>query len=203
MRTLTVSGSGSAAAVPDAALLRVAAVHQAPTLVDALAGADSAARAMGEVARRHTDAADIATQSVNVWPAHDHEGRPAGFQARHGLTVRCADLDAAGALLGELAEVVGDRLQVDSVGTLVTDSSEAQAEARELAFLDARARASHLASLAAATLGAVESVVEGGSPYPRFAAQPAAAAGAAKLSVGLEPGQSEITATVTVTWQLV
>jgi uncharacterized protein YggE len=201
VRTLTVTGSGSAAAVPDAAVVRVAAVREATSLVDALAGADSAARVVGEVARRHVDAVDVATQSVNVWPAHDAKGRPSGFQARHGLTIRCADLETAGTLLGELAETLGDRLQVDSVSTLVTDSSQAQAEARELAFLDARARAEHLARLADAARGAVESVGEGGgagAPAVRFLAQDAA-----KLSVGLEPGQSEITATVTVTWQLV
>jgi uncharacterized protein YggE len=202
MRTLTVTGQGSAAEVPDAAVLRVSAVHRAGTLVDALAGADSAARAIGTVARRHTTPDDIATGSVNVWPAHDHKGNPAGFEARHSLTIRCADLVVAGLLLGELAGEIGNRLQVDGVGMVVTDPSEAQVEARELAFLDARERAEQLAGLAGATLGEVESLVEGsGTPYPRFAAQ--AAGGAAKLDLVLEPGQTEILSSLTVTWQLV
>ncbi|MCW2767155.1 MAG: hypothetical protein JWO11_3114 [Nocardioides sp.] len=201
MRTLSVTGLGSAAAVPDAAVLRVAAVHRGANLVDALAGADSGARVIGEVARRHTAPADIATRSLDVWPAHDNKGNPAGFEARHSLTIRCLDLAVAGLLLGELAGEVGNRLAVDGVGTVVTDPSDAQAEARELAFLDARSRAEHLATLAGATLGEVESVVEGsGTPFARFAAQ--AAGGAAKLDAALEPGQTEISATLTVTWQL-
>lgn len=203
MRTLTVTGQGSAVAVPDAAVLRVAAAHRAGSLVDALAGADSGARAIGVVARRHTAAVDIATGGVSVWPAHDDAGHPAGFEARHSLTIRCSDLDAGGRLLGDLAAEVGDRLQVDGVGLVVTDPTEAQAEARELAFLEARARAQHLAGLAGAALGQVESLTEGpvGGPYPRFAAL--AAGGPGGLDLALEPGQTEITAALTVTWQLV
>ena len=42
MRTLTVTGNGSATATPDTALIRLSAVHRARTFAEALAGAESA-----------------------------------------------------------------------------------------------------------------------------------------------------------------
>ncbi|HEX3930664.1 MAG TPA: hypothetical protein VHW64_08170 [Nocardioides sp.] len=44
MRTVTVTGQGEARAVPDSAVLRVAAVHRAAGVAEALGGAAGAAR---------------------------------------------------------------------------------------------------------------------------------------------------------------
>ncbi len=45
-RTVTVSGHGSATAVPDTAVVRVAAVHRAAGMAEALSGAESARAAV-------------------------------------------------------------------------------------------------------------------------------------------------------------
>lgn len=200
MRTLTVVGHGTSRAVPDTALVRLAAVHRAPSLAEALAGAGSAADAISTVGRAHVEAGRIASQDLYVWPAHDDQGRPSGFEARHALTIACPDLAVAGELIGALAIEVGDRLQIDGVSLVVADPSAAMRLARERAFVDARARAEHLARLAGAALGEVQSVSEGGGgSAPRGFDMVAASA---KMEVSLEPGETTITDSLTVTWQL-
>jgi uncharacterized protein YggE len=194
-RTVTVSGHGSATAVPDTAVVRVAAVHRADGMAEALAGAESARAAVVAAAGDLV----VSSTDLSVWPAYDTEGRKDGFEARHALTITGGDLDSAGGLVGRLAEEVGDRLQVESVSLSVGDPSATLTEAREAAFAEARARAEHLARLAGATLGEVESVAEGaGSPVARgMEAQAFKSA-----DVGFAPGQTQLTSTLAVTWSL-
>lgn len=193
MGSVTVVGRGAAGVVPDAAVVNVTAVHRARTLPEALAGAESAREALVEVARRWTDR--IASQHLSV--GRDDPGKPA-YHARHSLQIRCAGLEEAGELVTALAEEVGDRLSVDHVGLEVTDTSAAEREARDAAFADARDKAEQLAAHAGGTLGAVESVTEGGmAGVPRFAAQ------AMTVGVGLVAGETSVEQTLTVTFELV
>jgi uncharacterized protein len=196
MRTIAVTGQGSASVVPDRAVVRVSAVHRAAGLAEALSGAESARAAIVAAAGDLI----VSSAGLDIWPVHDQEGRAAGFEARHSLTVTGADLDRAGALIDRLAAEVGDRLTVDGVSLTVSDPSAVVREAREAAYADAPARAEHLALLADATLGAVQQVAEGAGP-----AQPIAGGlefAAAKADVGLQPGQQTVTDEVTVTWAL-
>ena len=102
-RTVRVTGSGSVQVAPDLAVLQVTAVHTAPAAVDALAGAASASALAAEQAREYVEPRHVGTHGVHLWPAHDHEGRPSGFEARHALTITCTDLDHVGPLLDALA----------------------------------------------------------------------------------------------------
>ena len=163
-----------------------------------MSGAESARAAV--VAAAGDSAPDLVVSStdLSVWPAHDNEGRRAGFEARHALTITGGDLEAAGALVGRLADEVGDRLQVESVSLSVGDPSAALGEAREAAFAEARSRAEHLAGLADATLGDVQDLAEGAGPPVARGTELAAM----KADVGFAPGQTVLTSTVTVTWAL-
>jgi uncharacterized protein YggE len=199
VRTVTVTGHGEARAVPDSAVVRVAAVHRAAGVAEALAGADSAARQIVATGREHTSPERIGSTSVQIWPAHDQQGSPAGFEARHSLTLRCDDIEGAGALLGALTQSVGDRLQVEGVSLEVADRASAETAAREAAYADAVQRAAHLAGLSGATLGDLQDVVEGGAVS--IIGQPRAAKAFA-AEVVLEPGETSTTASVTVTFQL-
>jgi uncharacterized protein len=197
MRTVTVSGHGQTRVVPDSAVVRVAAVHRAAGVADAIAGADSAARQVVATGREHTTPERIGSTSVQVWPAHDQQGVPSGFEARHSVTLRCDDVETAGALLGALAETVGDRLQIEGVSLEVTNRAAAEAAAREAAYRDAVERGAHLAGLAGAELGDPQDVVEGEAVS--ILGQPRAAK---TSTVALEPGEHTVTAAVTVTFQL-
>jgi uncharacterized protein YggE len=193
VRTLTVTGSGSAAAVPDTALVRLSAVHRARSLAESMAGAESAREAVVQAA------GDLVVSTVNlsVWPTNE-QGQQPGFEARHTLTIAAGDLATANALLAKLAYEVGARLLVEGVDLTVEDPSGALRSAREAAFADARSKAEHLASLAGAGLGQVEAVAEGGA-----GAHAQVGPGLlAKADVGLQPGETKVWAGVTVTWSL-
>jgi uncharacterized protein YggE len=198
MRTVTVTGQAEARVVPDSAVVRVAAVHRAAGVADALAGADSAARSIIATGREHTAPEQIGSTSVQVWPAHDHEGVPAGFEARHSVTIRCPDIESAGALLTALAETVGERLQIEGVSLELTDRAAAETAAREAAYADAVERGAHLAGLAGSELGDPQAVTESA-----YAEAPIGVPRAVRLkAVALEPGEMSVTASVTVTFQL-
>jgi uncharacterized protein YggE len=194
VRTLTVTGTGSAAAVPDTALVRLSAVHRARTLTEALDGSETAREAVV------TAAGDLVVSTVNlsVWPINE-QGEIPGFEARHSLTIATGDLANANELLRDLAYAVGGRLVVEGVELAIRDPSAAIAKAREAAFADARAKADLLASLAQATLGQVEAVTEGGASGPMSSGGLAAMA---KADVGLQPGEREISSSLTITWSL-
>jgi uncharacterized protein YggE len=198
MRTVTVTGQGEARVVPDSAVCRVAAAHRATGVAEALAGADSAARQIVETARQHTTPERVGSTSVQIWPTHDDQGAPTGYEATHSLTIRCPDIEAAGALLTALAGSVGERLRIEGVSLEVTDRSAAETAAREAAYADAVARGTHLAELAGAELGEPQDVVEGGA----VSGAPRQAKRMAMHAASLEPGEQAITASVTVAFQL-
>ena len=198
MRTVSVTGHGEARVVPDTAVVRLAATHRAAGVAEALAGADSAATQVVATAREHTSPERIGTTAVQIWPVHDQEGRPAGFEARHALTIWCDDVAAAGALLADLAAAVGERLQVEGVALEVADRSAAETVAREAAYADAVDRATRLAALAGASLGEPQAVTENG-----YAEVPVGRPMKASLEpVSLQPGETTVGASVTVTFQL-
>jgi uncharacterized protein YggE len=197
MRTVTVTGHGESRVPPDSAVVRVSAVHRAAGVAEALSGADSAATGIATTARQFTTPERVASTSLQIWTSHDELNRPDGFQARHSLTIRCDDIDAAGALLTALAESVGDRLEIEGVSLEGADQSEGSRTAREAAYADAVDRATHLAGLAGAELGQVQDVAEGGA-----ATGPVRMARAVSASASFQPGETSLGAAVTVTFQL-
>ncbi len=200
MRTITVAGHGTAYATPDTAEVRVAAVHRDAGLSEALAGAESARAGVVTTARRYVDAHRVASTNLSVWPTHDHEGRPAGFEARHSLTIRCDDLAQAGTLVTALAADVGHRLQVESVSLVVADPSAALRQARESAYADAVSRAEHLAGLAGADAG--RRAVGRRGWWPRGGADAASFDRAMKSEAAFEPGETALSTSLTVTFEL-
>ncbi len=201
MRTVTVTGQGTAREVPDTVVVRVAASHRAAGVAEALAGAGSAADEIVAVAREHTESRRIQSTTLNLWPAYDNEGRQSGFEARHGLAVSCTDMEKAGAMIAAFAERVGDRLQVESVGLEIGDTARAVQQARSAAYSDAVARANHLAELAGERVDAVQAMAEGGASAPVPFADLAMSREA--KGVAIPPGETSVSASVTVTFSLV
>lgn len=198
-RTVTVTGSGTASAVPDTAVVRVAATHRAASVGEAFAGVASAVAAIGATARDHAEEKKIASRDLNLWPAHDNQGRQSGFEARHVVEIGCPSIEAASALLSALVDAVGDRLQVEGVTLQVSDQAGQVVAAREAAYADAVARATHLAGLAGASLGELVSVAEGAVHHaPMMAVE----ARSMKADAGLMPGETSLGSSVTATWLL-
>jgi uncharacterized protein YggE len=196
-RSVTVTGQGSTAVVPDTAVVRVAAVARGTGVADAFASSSAAAAQIGVVARRHTEEKRIASTGINVWPWHDNQGRQRGFEARHSLAIGCSDLDAAGALLDELAAEVGDVLVVDGVTLEVSEPTAARDQAVAAAYDDALRQAEQLAGLAGASLAEVLAIGQGPRGAPAFRGMDAVA------SAKIEPGETIVAVSLSVTWALV
>lgn len=199
-RSVTVTGQGSTSVAPDTAVVRVAAVARAAGVAAAFAASSTAAARIGAVARRHTEEKRIGTTGINVWPWHDNQGQQRGFEARHSLAIGCPDLDAAGALLDELAASVGDALAVEGVALEVSEPTAARDQAVAAAYADALRQASQLAELAGASLGDVIAIGQGssGGGGPAFRGTDAMA-----MSAKIEPGETSVGASLSVTWALV
>lgn len=120
---ITTMGSGAVWAEPDAMRVSIGVETAASTVAEALAKVVEAGRRAGEAARRHTDPYRVSSQGFRVRPSRDHHGRPDGYLASHDLEVLCG-LAAAGELVSDLGEQVGDALRVHRVDPVVTDTGE-------------------------------------------------------------------------------
>lgn len=200
-RTVAVSGSGQAAAVPDVMRLQIGV---AVVESDVSAGMERAAAAMRSVIDALVGAgiarSDLATSQLSVHPQYRSGDDPgiAGYEVTSMLTVTIRDLGSASAVLSAAVGAGGDDLRVHGVSLTVDDASAPLAAAREAAFADARERAAHYAALAGGRLGAIISIREGTSapgPMPRMAAYSAA--------MPVEAGEQQVSASVDVVFELI
>lgn len=205
---VTVPGSGTASAPPDAMHVRLAASTLRPTLAVALADSERAAARLRDVfAAAGVTGADAATVGLAVNTEQEWvEGRGArtvGYRSEHQLLVVLRDLAAAGRLLGDALVAGGDDVRLDGVSFVVEDDRPLRDRARDAAWQDALARAGQLAGLAGRALGEVVTVTEGSTvvPFtPKFSERQAGLALAPDVAV--QPGGVDVVITLTVQWRL-
>jgi uncharacterized protein YggE len=203
-RTVTVIGSGSAPVTPDVVRLDLRVGHDADDVAAALAGAAEGITRVIAVVRDHgVRDADIRTLDAGVSQRWDNRGVAVGFTAQQRLAVTVRRLESVGEILESAAGAVGNALLVDQVRLDVSDRSEGLRRARDAAFADARDKALQYAAAARAELGAVLQVAEAGAvPVHRglaMARDMAASAGA----MPVEGGELDLTASISITWELV
>lgn len=205
-RTVTVNGTGRTPVSPDVVRVDLRIGHDARDVAAALAGAATGMTEVGRVIRELGVADhDIRTLDAGVSQRYDNTGTPVGFTAHQRLGVTIRELSLVGSVLEAAAGAVGNALLVDQVRLDVADPSEGLRRARDLAFADAEDKAQQYAAHARSELGAVLAVVEGGAVVPlggspRFAR--AAAAAEMSAPMPMEGGSLDLSAGVTVTWEL-
>lgn len=143
---------------------------------------------------------DVATTSTGIHQRYDHQGQVAtGFSGHHTLRVGVRDLDTVSALVDTVVQTAGDALLIDGITLAIADPEPLLATARERAFADARARAQEYARFAGRELGEIVWMGDAASgPEPRPYAMRAEAAMSDSLSV--VPGESTVTARLSVRW---
>ncbi|MEM9043296.1 MAG: SIMPL domain-containing protein [Pseudomonadota bacterium] len=200
---ISFSGTGSVSVVPDEASVSLGVVTQAETAAEALKANTPAVSALIEQLKEAGVAdEDLRTERFNLSPVYGRqEGNQrqiTGYQVANTLRVRIADLADLGAVLDQAVKVGATSL--GGIQMQYGDRDGALDEARKLAFVEAKRKASLMAEAAEAELGRVLSIAEGGAqgpqPYQRTLAVAEASA------VPIEAGSEAITATVTVVWQL-
>ncbi len=207
--TVNVSATGMAEAVPDAAKASLSVTTNDPT--DAKAAQATAATAATAVidALKAAGVAetDIATQGITVGPTYNYTNdggqQLTGYQATQTLLVTLRDLGTAGATLDAVVAAGGNAARVDSVTPYVTDPSVAANKARAQAVEIAQKQAEQYASLLGFTLGPVSSVSESTSSNgPQPVAMDMAGESAAKVSTPIQPGTTQVSVTVSISWSI-
>jgi hypothetical protein len=192
--TVTVSGSASVGAVPDVALLSLGVDSRADTARGALA-------ANGNEMRRVIDAVraaggrNVSTQSVSLSPQFGPKGAVTGYAAGN-VVVATIDVARAGAVIDAAVEAGANQVY----GPAMSNSDRAKLYGRALkgAVADARERARILAAAAGRSLGKVKTIVESSGYQPVTMASKAAA----DSGTPIVAGEQEITASVSVTFEL-
>jgi uncharacterized protein len=195
--TITTTGSGTAAAEPDAMRLHLAVAETSADVQQALDGVAVGVLRLGEVARQYTSEDRISTRGMGLWS--DHERGRRTFRASQSIELSCDSFDAAGALIGALGEALGENLEIHQVQPLLTDTADLERTARARAFDDARAKAEELAGLAGRILGGVVNIVEGARGDQPYLEQGMVTASA---RMPFERGSMNVTAGLSVTWRL-
>jgi len=206
IRTITVTGTGTAEAPPDLLTISVGVECRRDSVGTAYADAGKASGAVSGSLRRHGVAdADIRTSGLNVRPEvvwRDGGGQQVtGYVASSVLTVRLRQVSTASRVIAAAVDAGGDDVRLNGLELGFSDESAIASVAREAAWQDAAARAEQFASLASARLGAVISIAEhpdAPGPIPVARIQRAAATEA----ISVEAGHASISASVTVVWEL-
>lgn len=203
-RTISVSGSGEAMAVPDTALVTAGVLTEAADAKTALAGNSKAVAELFAALKSFGIAErDMQTRSFNVAPRYDRPergeaNRIVGYQVSNQVAVRVRDLDGLGVLLDRLIGAGAN--QMNGIQFYVDDTDALMDDARRKAVADARRKADLYADEAGVRIKRVVSISEHGAqaPQPMFRAMAADRA----ESVPVARGEQTISASVSVVYEI-
>lgn len=209
---ITVSASSTVRLVPDKATVSFGVTTQELRADLAQSKNSEAVKKVIEVlTSRGVEEKSIRTTNYSMYPQYDWseggEQRVIGYSVHTAMSVQDQNVEELGSLLSACVEAGINN--VDSVSFLCSGYDEAYCQALEQAVADSRKKAETLAAAAGKTLNEVLVITEGwqdaSARYGRslnssavFAKESAMDAGAPSI----QPGETEITANVTVTYRM-
>lgn len=205
---LNVSATGKTTRVPDLATINAGVVTQAATAAGALSdNSQRMARVLAAIKNAGVESRDIATSTVRLNPQyHYSDNQPpaiSGYQATNTVTVKFHDIAKAGGILDAL--VAQGANQISGPNLSLAEPDAALDEARTDAVKTARARAELYAKAAGLSVSRILSINENGSnagaPPPRPMVM-YARADAAAPKTEIEPGETDVTVTLSVRFLL-
>ncbi len=203
--TLSVAGSGKVTVTPDLATIQLGVSIERPTAKAARRDGAAAMTKVVEAIRKLGIAdKDIATASVSLGPVYNYPNNATpkvrGYQLQNAVTVTVRNLDQVGDVLDD--GVSAGATTVDGISFDVADRAAAEAQARQAAVADAKAKADTLATGLGVRIQGVASVSEQVST-PVWYGQNFAAAGAAvaaDAATPVMPGSTDVTINVSVSF---
>lgn len=208
LRTVSVSGAGTAYLVPDIAYIYVGVHTEKPSASDAVTENNEQTQKMIEALRDFgIDAKDIRTTNFSIWPQERYDpltGTPTGektYVVDNTVYVTVRDLDKLGDLLDTV--VAAGANTVNSIQFDVADKDEALKDARAEAVKDAAEKAKELADAAGVQLGEVQTIgFYDNVSYPVFEGKGGGGGDVAQAAVPIQPGQLTFTVNVNVTYMI-
>ncbi|MBI4836597.1 MAG: SIMPL domain-containing protein [Candidatus Abawacabacteria bacterium] len=228
--TIVVSAEDKVIGVPDIAQMNFTVISKGATV--AVASNDNTKKmnaVLAAVKSMGVEEKDIRTTSYYLDPEYNYDTDPSkivGYRAEQGLEVKVRAKDKAGEIL-QKATTAGAN-QVGQIYFTIDDPEQLKSQAREKAFNKAKEKAQTLARQAGVRLGKVINFSDdqggyyppmpyygnemGGGGYDKnydasatdrsFGAQVGAPAPSAPPAPVLQPGSQEVTAYVTMTYEI-
>ena len=197
-RTIGVSASATIKAKPNLANFSFGVSSDGASSSKALAANTIAMRrVIAAIKQQGVAPRDIQTQQVSVYPKTDSNGNTTGYSASNSVSVDLRVIAKAGRLI-ERVTAAGANLE--SGPTFSTENPDLTYEkALNLAVDKAHAKAASIAEHVGLSLGKPSSIDEGSESNVIYGAstERASAKGA---PVPIEPGRTEVTATVTISY---
>ncbi|POH72769.1 SIMPL domain-containing protein [Arthrobacter glacialis] len=207
LNSITVTGQGTVQTAPDFFNINIGIEAQQSTVREAYAKASEALNAVNAkllslgVAREVINSSSLDVRVDTRW----QEGTGSvvtGYTVSSTLSVALRYDQGAQDIIAAVVDTGNNSVRLNGLTPVLANPSAAQDAARAIAWADALRAAELYAVLAGRTLGPVSSVCEGavhdGAPRPMLAR----AAMSTDSSMAIEPGQSNVSMAVQVTWQL-
>jgi uncharacterized protein YggE len=216
---ISVSGTGEVMATPDVASFSFSVTEEAKTVKDAQDAATAKTNsAIDALKASGIDEKDIKTTDYSSYPKYEYSGGyctngycPAGKQTLTGyevsqtITVKVRKTDTAGDVLTKIGGL--NVANISGLSFVVDDMDAVQAQARDKAVADAKAKASALAKSLGVKLDKIVNFYETGD-YPTPVAYGGVAMDAKVMSneaatpPQLPTGENKIVSNVTITYEI-
>jgi len=194
--TVTTIGDGSVAAVPDVATVS-AGVRTTATTAAAALSENGARMAAVIAALKRAGGDELQTQQVSLEPQTNDRNAVTGYIAQNTVSAK-TKIAGAGALIDAAVHAGANTVEGPSLD--LSDRDALYRQALQKAMADARAKAEALAGAGGFAVGPASAVTEnGGNAQPVFQG---AAVSKAAGSTPVEPGTQDVTAEVTVSFQI-
>jgi hypothetical protein len=205
---ITISGQGKVVAVPDIAKIQIGLTTQKMAVADAQKeNSEKMNKIIKAIKDLGIESNDLKTVSYYIQPQYDwvESGRVfKGYLVSQSVEVKIRETDKISGVLGAAGE-----LGANNIGDLsfeVDNVEKIQQEARIQAISDAKQKAEELATAMGVKLGKITSFSENGYvPQPLYydyAAKEAYGVGGVAEAPAVSVGESEITADVSITFEL-
>ncbi|GGB35637.1 membrane protein [Roseibium aquae] len=206
---ITITGRGEVNVAPDMAVITTRVVTTGTTAPEALSqNSTDLSAVISQIKAAGIEERDIQTSGFSIYPRYDHSdnrnGNPpriVGYEVANGVQVNIRNLEKLGDILTLV--VASGANQIGGIQFDVSDPGSKLDEARTRAVADARHKAEVFAKAAGAELGTVMSISEAGATLPRPVGMRLEKAMMAADAAPIEAGESTLSASVTITWQLI
>jgi uncharacterized protein YggE len=210
-KTISVDATGSVKGKPDTATVQLGVEANRPTAAEAMEVVNAKAQALiGVLQEQGVEEADITTSQLSLWPQYDSSGTGrsvTSYTASNMVSAVVRDLGRAGGVIDQATKAAGEEARVHGISFSISDTTPYAAKARAEAVKRAKQQAEELAAAAGVKVGPVERIATASydvSP-PAMMARDSMAPMAAGMAAAppVQPGTQEITARVTMVYELV
>jgi uncharacterized protein YggE len=211
-RTMRMTASGEATAVPDEMSFSLSVTSKRYDLDDALAAASaSMRRVLAVLDGQGVKKADVQTTGLSMYPEYDYPAYSppvlTGYRVAQRAQVRVGELAKGGSAVSAAVEAGGNGVRVSDIRLEVGDPDEGLERARDAAVDAATAKAAQYAEAAGQTLGPVVSIREVSAPPRRdvwsqeLGRRSYGVADLAAFKLPIRAGKDDLTVRIEVVWE--